>query len=431
MFRKLLPSLQRSTSSGAGSSTTSTQDYEMLPVAIAVLLRFQKGEEDVPGMTDAIGVHRLRLVTGQVLKSGCPLTLQFRMGTGICYLNVSGRVISCIPADIAGAARHLIEVQLSAVGEFEQHMLRSALAEVIRDPSARRDSLLTIHGTRDAPAEEATPLFESAPYARPAAEAASGPCGSSGDPPWVAELQRQTKPYWDAVLDCRLIQEASKGTLSLDRMRGWIIQMYPFIETFPKWIALTITKVPDLDSRAFMIDNLRVEKRHATQWVHMAEGFGLTKPALESVVPYPEVDALTHWLWSINAQGSLAEAVGATNYAVEGVTQGIARLTLKGFPHYAEMPNMQLGRKAYAWMQNHARYDELHPVQALQVMKLYTTKDLEEKVIFAARRSLEYLLMALEGCYTRCGARTDRSDMPYPIVWLNPEPACLGKFPKE
>ena len=382
-------------------------------------------------MTDAIGVHRLRLLTDQILNSGCPLALQFRMGSGMCYLNVAGQVISCIPADSATAGKYLIEVQLSAVREFEEHMLQSALAEVIRDPSARQDSLLTIHGTRDALAEEATRLVESAPDATPAAWEATGPCGSSADPPWVAELRRQTKPYWDAVLECRLIQEASEGTLSLDRMRGWILQMYPFIETFPKWIALTIAKVADLDSRGFMIDNLRVEKRHAAQWVHMAEGFGLNKSVLQSVVPYPEVDALTHWLWSINAQGSLAEAVGATNYAVEGVTQGIARLTLRGFPHYAKMPNIDLDRKAYAWMHNHARYDELHPVQALQVMKLYTTRDLEEKVIFASRRSLEYLLMALEGCYTRCGGPTDRSDMPHPTVWLDPEPASLVKLPEE
>jgi hypothetical protein len=64
-------------------------------------------------------------------------------------------------------------------------------------------------------------------------------------------------------------------------------------------------------------------------------------------------------------------------------------------------------------------------------MKLYTTRDLEEKVIFAARRSLEYLLMALEGCYARCGGRTERSDMPHPPVWLDSEPASLVKLPEE
>ena len=383
-------------------------------VNIPVVLRLKKGNEDIPGRTHSIGVQRLRLLTDQVLKSGCPLALQFRMGSGICYLNVAGQVISCIPAQSPAAGNYMIEIQLSAVREFEQHMLQSALAEVVRDPSARRDSLLTIHGTRDTLAEEATRLLEVAPHGHPPVRESRGLCQEASDPAWVGELKRRTKPYWDAVLECRLIQEASKGTLSLARMRGWILQMYPFIETFPKWIALTIAKVPDLHSRGFMIDNIRVEKRHAAQWVQMAEGFGLDKSALQSVEPFSEVDALTHWLWSINTQGSLAEAVGATNYAVEGVTQGIARLTLEGFPHYAEMPEVHLDRKAYAWMQNHARYDELHPIQALQVMTRYTTKELEEKVIFASRRSLEYLLMALDACYTRCGSHEDSFGMPPP-----------------
>ena len=414
MVRKPLPSLVSSRSSDLSLPMTATPAApDMIPVSIPVLLRLKKGNADIPGLTDAIGSQRLRLVTDQVLKSGAPLALQFRMGSGICYLNVSGQVISCIPSHAGPAGKYLIEVQFSAVREFEQHMLQSALAEVIRDPSARRDSLLTIHGTRDTLAEEATRLVEVTQRTSLTVQGGEGSCHMpSSDPPWVEELKRQTRPYWDAVLECRLIQEASTGTLSLERMRGWIVQMYPFIETFPKWIALTIAKVPDLNSRGFMIDNLRVEKRHAMQWVQMAEGFGLNKSALQSVEPFPEVDALTHWLWSVNAQGSLPEAVGATNYAVEGVTQGIAKLTLQGFPHYAAMPEIHLDRKAYAWMQNHARYDELHPIQALQVMKLYTTKDLEEKVIFASRRSLEYLLMALDACYRRCGSHDGQFDMP-------------------
>jgi pyrroloquinoline quinone (PQQ) biosynthesis protein C len=399
-------------SSGDAASRSVTNASDMMPVNIPVVLRWKEEKDDIPGTTHSIGIHRLRLFTDQILSSGCPLALQFRMGSGICYLNVAGQVISCIPAASGAAGKYLIEIQLSAVREFERHMLESALAEVMHDPSTRRESLLTIHGTRDTLAEEATRLYEAAPIQSAVVQRGDDAHRHGKDPSWVTELKRQIKPYWDAVLECRLIQEASNGTLSLERMRGWIVQMYPFIETFPKWIALTIAKVPDLNSRAFMIDNLRVEKRHAAQWVHMAEGFGIDHAVLQSVEPFPEVEALTHWLWSVNTQGSLAEAVGATNFAVEGVTQGIARLTLQGFPYYADMPGIHLNRKACAWMQNHARYDELHPVQALEVMKLYTTKDLEAKVIFASRRSLEYLLMALDACYTRCGAGDGVSGRP-------------------
>lgn len=402
---KKAPSYRTGRSATPMSPDGESSAHHMVPIRIPAVLRLKDGQQDIPGLTHSIGLTRLRLFTGQVLGSGSPLSLQFRMGSGICYLNVAGQVISCLPSQEADAGKFLIEVQLSAVREFEQRMLQSAIEEVAHDPSARRESLLTIHGTRDTLAEEAMRLVEVAPLEP--VNGATVHADEASDPPWVAELRRRIKPHWEAVLECRLIQEASKGTLSLERMRGWIVQMYPFIETFPKWIALTIARAPDMVTRGFMIDNIRVEKRHAAQWIQMAEGFGLTKSELETVSTFPEVDALTHWLWSVNTQGSLAEAVSATNYAVEGVTQGIAQLTVQGFPQYEGLPTVHLDKKAYAWMHNHARYDELHPIQALEVMKLYTTKDLEEKVIFASQRSLEYLLIALEACYTHFGAEED------------------------
>jgi pyrroloquinoline quinone (PQQ) biosynthesis protein C len=136
----------------------------------------------------------------------------------------------------------------------------------------------------------------------------------------------------------------------------------------------------------------------------MAEGFGIKRSDLYTVKPLAEVDALTHWLWSINTQGTLAEAVAATNYAIEGITKDIAVAALKAFPHYEGVAGIHLDRKAYWWMEAHAKYDDLHPQQALEIIKLYaTTRELQEKVTFVSQRSLEYMLLALETCYTHFG----------------------------
>src|SRR5207249_12046638 len=133
-------------------------------------------------------------------------------------------------------------------------------------------------------------------------------------------MNRRLEPYRNAILESRLVREASAGTLPVRKMRTWIIQLYPFIETFPKWIALNITKTHDARSRGYMIDNVRVEKRHAEQWVYMAQGFGIDPSKLYYAQPLPEVDDLTHRLWSINTRGELSAAVGATSYSMEGVT---------------------------------------------------------------------------------------------------------------
>jgi pyrroloquinoline quinone (PQQ) biosynthesis protein C len=99
------------------------------------------------------------------------------------------------------------------------------------------------------------------------------------------------------------------------------------------------------------------------------------------------------------------EAVAATNFAVEGVTQGIAKSTVRGFPKYEGREGVHLSRKAYAWMEAHARYDDLHPVYALEIIKRYSeTAEVREKVKSAAQRSLAFLLMALDTCYTHYGA---------------------------
>ena len=329
-----------------------------VPIHIPVVLRVKNERKDIPGVTRSMSLQRIRFLTDQVFNSGFPLALQFRIGNGICYLNAAGQVISCIPAGTGTGAKYLIEVQFIALREFELRMLESALEEMSHHLSARQDSLLTIHGTRDTLAEEATRLVEQAPRQHPIIK--KHPVEETiSERPWILELKRRTQPYWEAILACRLVQEGSRGTLSMERMKGWILQLYRFIETFPKWIALSIVKTSDQETRGFLIDNVRVEKKHAAQWVQMALGFGVDKTELYSVEPLPAVDALTRGRWSINTQGTLAEAVSATNYAIEGVTQGIAKLGLEGLPHYAGMPGISLDKKALAWMKNHAKYDEM------------------------------------------------------------------------
>ena len=220
-------------------------------------------------------------------------------------------------------------------------------------------------------------------------------------PPWVTEFQEAVAPYWQAVLDCPILHEASAGTLSVHQMRGWMLELYPFIETFPKWLALNLTKADDTASRSFFIDNIRVEKRHAEQWVYMAKGFGIDSAELARVRPLPEVEAMTHWLWSINSRGSLAEGVAATSYAIEGVTQGIAKRTIQGFPHYEGREGISLDEKAYWWMEAHVSYDDLHPVEALEVIKRSALiEESQDRVRLAAQRSLEYMRLALQTCYT-------------------------------
>jgi len=227
----------------------------------------------------------------------------------------------------------------------------------------------------------------------------------SPHPAWVNTMQRFLQPYWDVLLNGDFAESAAATRLTVEELRGWLLQIYPFIHTFPKFLAEALIKVEDDDSRAFLIDNIRAEKAHAEHWLWMAQGFGLRSRELmeHAAGDRPmlrDVQSLTDWLWYINTKGTLAEAVAATSYAIEGVTGDLTRKTLEGFEAYGRFPEVVMDARTARWMREHARYDDEHPKVALEVIKRYaTTERHQHKVMLAAKRSLQLLDLAFNTAY--------------------------------
>jgi len=188
-------------------------------------------------------------------------------------------------------------------------------------------------------------------------------------------------------------------------MQGWMLQIYPFIHAFPKFLAEALIKVEDDYSRSFFINNIRVEKGHAEHWLWMGTGFGLRREEMLALADgakplLRDVQSLTDWLWYINTKGSLAEAVAATSFAIEGMAGDIARKVTDGFQYYKDEPGVDLSSKTYRWMREHAHYDDEHPKIALEIVQRYaTTERMQTRVMFAAKRSLQLLDHALVTSY--------------------------------
>jgi len=223
----------------------------------------------------------------------------------------------------------------------------------------------------------------------------------SPHPHWVDSLHGYVKPYWDELLQGEWAEGVASTRLSISEMRGWILQIYPFIHAFPKFLAEALIKVEDDDSRSFLIDNIRVEKAHAEHWVWMGMGFGLKKKDMLDLAEgnrpvLRDVQSLTDWLWYINTKGSLAEAVAATSFAIEGVAGDIARKVTAGFEAYRGQPGVEMGPKTYKWFREHAHYDDVHPKIALEIVKRYaTTEKMQTRAMIAAKRSIQLLHNAL------------------------------------
>ena len=224
-------------------------------------------------------------------------------------------------------------------------------------------------------------------------------------PQWVESLQGYIKPYWDELLQGQWCEGVANTRLTVEEMQGWILQLYPFIHAFPKFLAEALTKVEDDYSRSFLIDNIRVEKAHAEHWIWMGQGFGLSRQELLDAADgtrpvLRDVQSLTDWMWYINTKGSLAEAVAATSFAIEGIAGDIARKVTAGFEAYRGQPGVEMGPKTYKWFREHAHYDDDHPKIALEIVKRYaTTERLQTKVMLAAKRSVQLLHNALTTGY--------------------------------
>ena len=218
---------------------------------------------------------------------------------------------------------------------------------------------------------------------------------------WIETFKDQIRADWDDVVAGEWATKLNDGSWSTEAMRGWILQLYPFIHTFPKFLAEALTKVEDDYSRSFLIDNIRVEKAHADHWLWMGEGFGLPRASMIALAEgdhavMRDVQSLTDWIWYINAKGSLAEAVAATSFAIEGATGDLTRALLPAFEAYGQRTGVDMTPKTTKWFRNHAKYDDDHPKIALEVVARYATTDrLRQKVQAATQRSLQLLNLAL------------------------------------
>ena len=217
--------------------------------------------------------------------------------------------------------------------------------------------------------------------------------------------ERVSQPYWNEIVEGKWARKRCLFGMTIPEMQGWIMQIYPFIHAFPKFLAEALIKVEDDYSRSFLIDNIRVEKAHAEHWIWMGLGFGLTRQdmldAAEGTKPVlRDVQSLTDWLWYINTKGSMAEAVAATSFAIEGVAGDIARKVVDGFEAYKDTPGVQMGPKTYKWFREHVHYDDEHPKIAMEIVKRYATTDrMQTKVMLAAKRSVQLLHNALRTGY--------------------------------
>jgi pyrroloquinoline quinone (PQQ) biosynthesis protein C len=217
----------------------------------------------------------------------------------------------------------------------------------------------------------------------------------TANPSWVVEMDAALEPLRQSILDTAVVVDASENRLIDGRIQNFLVAFYPIIRDFPEWLGLLLARSP-ASGRAFFEDNIRVERRHDAMWRAMGDGFGVPKERFKVAEPLlPDVQKFHSYLTQHCSAAPFATAVAATNYAVEGVAQKISEKALRGLAH-----NVKIGPRGRWWLEEHAKYDDEHPIHALEIIKDCVTRgEPPRDVTNAARTSLELMHHAMNACY--------------------------------
>src|SRR5437016_623302 len=214
-------------------------------------------------------------------------------------------------------------------------------------------------------------------------------------PSWVAELDAALEPHREAILETPVVVEASENHLADGKVQNFLVAFYPIIRDFPQWLQMLLDRSP-AEGQAFFRDNIRVEKRHDAMWRAMGDGFKVPRERFQVPEPMiPETRTFHNYLTTMSRTAEFATAVGAVNYAVEGVAQKISEKALRGLGQ-----NERIGPRGRWWLEEHAKYDDEHPIHALEIVKNCVKRgETPQAVTDAALKSLGLMKGAMVASY--------------------------------
>lgn len=226
-------------------------------------------------------------------------------------------------------------------------------------------------------------------------------------PAWAQAFWDRLVPAKNRVSEHPFFVDLAAGRLSVECLRYALLNFYPLVAHFPSYMAMSLAKATEFympgvtDARNWLIQNIKVEERHLFWYRDWAAGFGLSVEQLDNVKPPAAMNAVNHYLWNVNYRGSLAEGIAATNLAIEWATGDWTIQVYKGIKAYTERSDVEINNRTLAWLRAHAHYDDLHPYEAMELIKRLCDHDpaMQEKALIAAEEGLAYYELALNDCY--------------------------------
>jgi len=195
------------------------------------------------------------------------------------------------------------------------------------------------------------------------------------------------------------------GELSRAQLGQWAIQHFYYIDAVPQQFAALYARLPDLDARQHLLENLLGEempatpdKRHPELCARFAAACGVSREELlgaeEAGRILPTTRAMRSWVWELATVRGLGEACAGIMVALEGQLPTL-------YPKYVDaMRKMGFSEDDMEFFHVHIEGDTEHAHVGLELTQRYaTTPALQRKAIAAVHASAQVRYSMLDGIH--------------------------------
>ncbi len=197
------------------------------------------------------------------------------------------------------------------------------------------------------------------------------------------------------------------GELSRAQLGEWAIQHFYYIDPIPQQFAQLYARLPDLDARQHLLENLLGEempgkpgKRHPDLLRKFGRACGVPDERMhkaeENDEILPTTRAMRAWIWELSGIRHLSEACAGIMVALEGQLPTL-------YPKYVEsMRKMGFSEDDLEFFHVHIEGDTEHAHVGLELTERYATSpELQDRAVAAVRASAAMRYAMLDGIHAK------------------------------
>lgn len=195
----------------------------------------------------------------------------------------------------------------------------------------------------------------------------------------------------------------AEGRLTREQLGRWATQHYYYIEQIPQQFAILYSRLPDLDARLHMLENLLGEEdlkngRHPDLLLQFAEACGCDPEKVKTAELrgeiLPTTRAMRSWVWELVQFRTLAEASAGIMVGLEGQLPTL-------YPMYVQaLKKMGFSDADLKFFYVHIEGDVEHAHVGLELCERYaTSSELQERAIGAVKASGQLRWAFLSGMH--------------------------------